>query len=254
MLVVCRLQATGFSAGLVACNMQTVGSHNEITLNCFYNPTPYMDNLEKENETPAKDNSLELDEITKERYKQQMEWSIKEVEKRKNLAKQVAKVSNKPELLHDLYKEDKELANQVSQEVFGKEYKEMQSEEPKNSPEADFEKWYEQRKAKEQHEQAIEFANWVFSKISNEEKRNEAMEYFAKLVKWKQLTQQEAKEIAEMSALYVNKDQIKSDKLNSWFASMASSSISWSKPVQEKDDVIVYRWKLVSLSSLQQNG
>lgn len=75
-----------------------------------------------------------------------------------------------------------------------------------------FEKMYQERKAKENHEEAIKQANKILKKIKDESLREMAEKKFEKLSNGKTLSIDEAEELAEMATLYVNKDNLRESK------------------------------------------
>lgn len=217
-----------------------------------------MDNLEnKETQAPAVDNPDTNDtwgeELTKERWKQQLEWSKKEAEKYRQYVVDVEyqKASENANSLLELSDKDPKLANEVAKKFWYDSVDEVKKELEKSNPkvndftEEKFEELYQKRRAKEEHEQAIKKAENVISQLDDELK-DKAKTYFNKISKWQTLDMETALEFAEMATLYVSKDKLKKDKYDDSISLLWSNNISSTKPKKSDDDwPIIIWWKLI---------
>ena len=232
-----------------------------------------LDNLEVwevenlENGTPVEqDNSHTAKE---ERYKQQIAWSRAEAERLRNLVldREVKAAEKDARSLLELHSADPKLADEVARK-FGyddfadaKRYidqKDFSDGGVEKTREAnlkeDFEKFYQERKAKETHEEAINRANKILNKIKDEGARERAEEQFKKIAWNKTLTIDEAEEFAEMATLYVNKDSLRAERYDEWLSSYASTWLWMGKKAStwETSKLVVRDWKLVSLDDNKQ--
>ena len=232
-----------------------------------------LDNLEVwevenlENGTPVEqDNSHTAKE---ERYKQQIAWSRAEAERLRNLVldREVKAAEKDARSLLELHSADPKLADEVARK-FGyddfadaKKYidqKDFSDGGVEKTREAnlkeDFEKFYQERKAKETHEEAINRANKILNKIKDEGARERAEEQFKKIAWNKTLTIDEAEEFAEMATLYVNKDSLRAERYDEWLSSYASTWLWMGKKAStwETSKLVVRDWKLVSLDDNKQ--
>lgn len=231
-----------------------------------------MDNseLENNNETPELDNSQEQmeseetetevvitkeeeepkpeeDELTKQRRKQQMEWSKQEVAKYSQLALKLAVKSAKTDAnsLVELYKEDPKLADAVAKEFEYDDYNDLKNSLWLWSNEDDFETKYQARKQKEVHEEAIEK---VTSKIESLWSiKSQVQEYFDELSEWKQLTYDKAMRLYDMAVTYVKKDALKDEKSDTAKKSLASTSVSSTPKKEESSWWIVRNGQMVKI-------
>lgn len=233
-----------------------------------------MDNseLEQNNETPELENSQEQmelevqeseddveiteeekqpkpeeDELTKERRKQQMEWSKQEVAKYSQLALKLAVKSAKTDAnsLVDLYKEDPKLADAVAREFEYDDFNDLKQSLWLWNDEDDFETKYQARKQKEAHEEAIEK---VSSKIESLWSiKSQVQEYFDELSEWKQLTYDKAMRLYDMAVTYVKKDALKDEKSDTAKKSLASTSVSSTPKKEESSWWIVRNGQMVQI-------
>ena len=232
-----------------------------------------LDNLEVwevenlENGTPdEQDNSHTAKE---ERYKQQIAWSRAEATRlRELLIEQQAKAAEKDaRSLLELHNADPKLADEVARK-FGyddfadakkyidqKDFSDGGVEKTRDaSLKEDFEKFYQERKAKETHEEAINRANKILWKIKDEGAREKALEKFNQIAWNKTLTIDEAEEFAEMATLYVNKDSLRAERYDEWLSSYASTWLWMGKKAStwETSKLVVRDWRLVSLDDNKQ--
>ena len=225
-----------------------------------------LDNLDKENKEAGTIPNPQIfdDDFTIEkakRYKEQYSWYKAEVDRLKALAKEVTKAAVDSNSLLELHKKDPKLANEVAKEFWYSDFNDAETnitgkiadKEEITTPaftEDDFEKMYQKRKEKEEHEKAIKKASKLILKL-DESLQEKAQSYFDKISNWKMLDEDTALEFAEMATLYVNKDNIKSNKYSDWLAMLWSTGINSSKKSgkEEWPQYVVRDWKLVLLSN-----
>lgn len=231
-----------------------------------------LDNLEvweveTEKETPEEqDNSHTAKE---ERYKQQIAWSRAEAERLRNLVldREVKAAEKDARSLLELHDADPKLADEVARK-FGyddfadaKNYidqKDFSGEWVEKTQTAslkeDFEKFYQERKAKETHEEALKKAEKILWKIKDDNAREKAEEQFKKIAWNKTLTIDEAEEFAEMATLYVNKDSLKAERYDEWLSSYASTWMWMGKKASTStgERLVVRDGRLVSLDDNKQ--
>lgn len=233
-----------------------------------------IDNLDVyETETPEEDNSHtddQVEESTVKRYKEQIAWSKAEAERLRNLAieREIAHASKDATSLLELYSTDTKLANDVAKRFWYSSFEDAKSRIDNNlwekmnqkettkqeDLEKSFEEMYQKRKAQEIHELSLKKAEKIIKKITDSNLQEKAVEYFDKITKDKQLTIEEAEEFAEMATLYVNKDNLKSEKYEKWLSSFASNWLNnSSKNVNvEATTTVVRNGRLVVLDSNNQ--
>lgn len=220
-------------------------------------------------ETPEKDNShtdQDAEELTKERYKQQIAWSKAEAERLRGLLieRETQNASKDANSLLELHGTDPKLANEVAKKFWYDDFndaktwidwninsKMSQKEWSWEDMEQQFEKMYQKRKSEELHELSLKKAEKIIKKLKDDDLQEKAQAYFDKITKGKKLSIDDAEEFAEMATLYVNKDTIKSEKYNQWLANFASTWMSNSKKAtaQEWSKMVVVNWRLVNLPS-----
>lgn len=214
----------------------------------------------------------ELDEVTKERYKQQMAWAKAEVAKTREEAQQArqlaidiavsaAKVDGNT--LLDLYEKDPKLAEEVAKDWFWLTIEQVREEmwvtkkwvtkDVDLDLEEKFEKWYKERTAKETHESSLKKVESEFDKLPNDEMKQKAREKFTKLSEGRTLTPELAKEFAEMATLYVWREAMKSDAYSEFVKEFSSVSLGWSKASDSNgnsdDGSYILNWKFYSWTS-----
>ena len=229
-----------------------------------------MENLDGDTiVTPETDNSQEpLEDLTKERYKQQMAWSRAEVEryqqeaeKSSALVEEMAINAAKSDGNHllELHAKDPALAERVALKGFNMSIDEVKAymnwwtqwvpEKPSDDFETKFEAEYQKRLQSDQHTSAIQTADTIFDKLP-EDIQQEAKDKFAMLSEWRKLTPQQATEYAEMATLYVSRGNAKANVTNEYLKSL-SSTPSWSKAVAptEWDEYIISGRQFIRKSS-----
>lgn len=212
---------------------------------------------------PKEDNPQTPDEVvtpeTKERYKQQIEWSKKEADRKESLLVDTYTdlVSQDASHLDKLHEKDPKLADKVAKNFWYTSFDEAKTtlNNPKTSnnglSEAELEEWYVKRRGKDEHEIAIKKADEILSKLPEEE-QEKARAYYDMIVDWKTLTSDSAKEFANMATLYVNKGKIKSDNYSEWLAMLSSTWVtsgSDKKSVSKEPEYVLRNGKLTLLSN-----
>lgn len=230
-----------------------------------------LDNLEvwEENQeidgTPEEQDNSHTSKET--RYKEQLKGSREEAERLRNLIidREVKAAEKDAKSLLELHETDPKLANEVAKRFGYDDYEDARWEiEKKVSSwvektndvdlEEKFEKMYQERKAKETHEEALKQANKILNKIKDEGLRGMAQSKFGNLAKWKTLSIDEAEELAEMATLYVNKDNLRENKYEEWLWDYASTWMWMGKKpgAGEWEKLVVIGWKIVDLNSNKQ--
>lgn len=232
-----------------------------------------LDNLEVwENETvdtvetPEEDNSHTEEEASKiARYKEQMKGSQEEAMRLRNLAidQWVKAAENDARSLLDLHEVDPKLADEVARKFGYDDFADAKQfidkkfsnsdwiKSTESESKADFERWYQERKAKETDEEARARAEKIFAKeIKDEELREKAKAQFKRIAWTKKLSIQEAEEFAEMATLYANKDNMRASMYEDWLWSFASTWMwMWKKPWTTSSNIVVRNGRLVDLNS-----
>lgn len=195
-----------------------------------------------QDEEEWEEEDLETLKSKTERYKQQINWSKEENIRLRNMLieSEVWRVKEDSQRLLDLYKQDPKLAKKVAEKFdftqtefwsfdwFIKSWW-VNKKQSSSLDEETFEKLYNQRRQKEEHEESLNEVKKVLKDwIKNDNLRKEAEEYFNEITEWKILTKSKAKKFAETAILYVMKDQKKSDTISNFWAIWAwSSSSKW---------------------------
>lgn len=200
------------------------------------------------------------------RYKEQLKGSREEAMRLRNLIidREVKAAEKDARSLLELHETDPKLANEVAKRFGYDDYEDARWEIEKKvngwvektddaNLEEKFEKMYQERKAKEIHEEAIKQANKILKKIKDDDLREIAEKKFEKLTKGKTLSIDEAEELAEMATLYVNKDNLRESKYEEWLWDYASTWMwMWKKAWKVKEDNwIVVNWRMVLDSNKQ---
>ena len=230
-----------------------------------------LDNLEvwettTDVETPEEDNSHTDEEASKiARYKEQIKGSQEEAMRLRNLAiEQWVKAAEKDaRSLLDLHEVDPKLADEVARRFNYDNFADAKKfidqkfsddewmKSTKSDSEADFERWYQERKAKETDEAARARADKIFTKeIKDEELREKAKAQFKRIAWTKKLSIEEAEEFAEMATLYANKDSMKAEMYEQGLSNFASTWMwMWKKPSSSWSNMVVRNGRLVDLNS-----
>ena len=226
------------------------------------NATPDTDENQngKQENSPA-DKQPNKDELTKKRYKEQMEGSKKEAERLAKIAfnAQVKLAQQDANNLLELHKQDPKLAEQVAEKFGYSNFADAKrtitgSEDTELVPQQeDFETLYEKKRAEERHQEALEEVSLFFEKSSLEsDQQDQAQEYFDRITEWRKLTRSQAIEFAEMATLYVQKDSLKQNKFENWVKQFASTKVNTKKVDTEEETPktmeIVKDWQLVTVT------
>lgn len=196
-----------------------------------------MDNLENvNNEAPVDGNPQDGAEITQEqaqRYKEQATGSSKEAQRLREyvIETEYSKAEADASSLLELHNKDPKLATAVAKKFWYDSYDEAVStlnldkedDSKEESLEDRFEKLYQERKAKEQHEEATAKVDAYFKKLW--EGGDSAKVYYDMITEGKSLTPDKALEFAKMATLYVKKDTITKDNFDKELASFASTGL-----------------------------
>lgn len=216
--------------------------------------------------TPEEDNSHTDEEASKiARYKEQMKGSQEEAMRLRNLAiEQWVKAAEKDaRSLLELHDVDPKLADEVARRFNYDDFADAKKvidqkfsndegfKDSKSGTEADFERWYQERKTKETDTEARARAEKIFSKeIKDEELREKAKAQFKKIAWNKKLSIEEAEEFAEMATLYANKDSMKANMYEEGLWNFASTWMwMWKKPSTTWSNMVVRNGRLVDLNS-----
>lgn len=180
----------------------------------------------------------------RKRHLEQLEWSKQEVAKKESLLIETYKkmAEQDASVLEDLFNKEPKIANTIAKEFGYDDYNDLKntmssdySDENKWLTENDFEEWYNKRRSKEVHSEALKEWEKIINKLP-EELKESAKKYFDDIVDWKKLTIEQAKNFADMSVLYVNKDKLKDEK----YANIMSDAMStwiWKWKRQKTDEV-----------------
>ena len=211
-----------------------------------------MDNLEgKQGETPEMDNSQTAEELKAERHAQQEAWSKQEVDRLRGIAIDSAVTAGKynAQSLLDLHEKDPKLAEEAAKRFSDDDWNLYNSfdalksdvfkeEEAKASPQWDFDKMYEERRAKEVHQESLQKANDLLSKL-DDGLAEEAKKYFDKLSDGRTLDIQSALEYADMATLYVSKDKIREGRFSDWLTQLSSTNVGTSKKSTKSESKMI---------------
>ena len=201
----------------------------------------------------------------KDWYKEQMKGSQEEAMRLRELAinQWVKAAENDARSLLDLHDVDPKLADEVARK-FGyddfadaKQFidKKFSNSEWMKNPswdlEANFERLYQERKAKETDMEARARAEKIFAKeIKDEKLREKAQAQFERIAWKKKLSIEEAEEFAEMATLYANKDNMRASMYEDWLGNFASTWMwMWKKPSSTWSNIVVRNGRLVDLNS-----
>lgn len=229
-----------------------------------------LENLEVWEENQEIETSDETDNSHNDketRYKEQLKGSREEAMRLRSLIidREVKAAEKDARSLLELHETDPKLANEVAKRFGYDDYDDAKSEIEKKvdsgvkkTDDADleekFEKMYQERKAKEIHEEAMKQANKILKKIKDDGLREMAEKKFERLSNGKTLSIDEAEELAEMATLYVNKDNLRENKYEEWLWDYASTWLWMGKKpgVEKKSNIVVVDGRLVDLDSNKQ--
>lgn len=230
-----------------------------------------LDNLEvweegQENETLDNEGQDNSHTAKEERYKQQIAGSKAEAERLRNLMidREVKNAEKDARSLLELHDADPKLADEVARRFGYDDFNDAKSEIDKKAGdgmsktqdanfEENFEKLYQERKAKELNEEALKRADKIISKIADKDAREKAQAQFKKIVWNKQLSIDEAEEFAEMATLYVNKENLKAERYEEGIGNYASTGM-WmgKKPTSDGKVPVVRDGRIVYLDANKQ--
>ncbi len=200
-------------------------------------------------ETPDKDNSpTTTDQEKLDRYKQQMEGSKQEAQKFRNLAieSEVKRAEVDANSIIELHGKDPKMAEEVAKKFWYSTYKDVETTlnkpttpEPINntddaSERDKFNQWYEERKVQEESSNAHSEADKLFATLEWDT-QTEARKHYKMMTDWRNLTVNQATEMAKMATLYVNKDNLKSEKLQEWLLNFGNTWLSQSAPAPKSE-------------------
>lgn len=210
---------------------------------------PVKDDLQTENnETPKKDDSQSSPDELIERYKMQMKWDKESALKAQQEASQAKEIAINAAIaaakvdgnsLLELAKEYPEIAKEAASKWFSMTLEDVeaqmnrwvkQPEEPVETDEEKFEKWYAKRVAQDQHTSAVSAVSTIFDSIEDETLKQQAKDKFDSLSEGKTLTKEQAVEYAEMATLYVSRGKLSEQAYTSalqWLASSGISKLGW---------------------------
>lgn len=218
---------------------------------------------EKEEEnSPKEEQEEEKEELTpkQKRHAEQIAWAKAEVERLRQMVinEEVRKASADAKSLLELAETDLKLADEVAKKFGYTNFKDAKKQivsweqtEPKADvpTEEKFEEWYQQRKAKEEHEAAIEEAKAIIDKLPDDV-QEEAIETFNELIDWKTLTKDKALKFANMITLSYWKPK-KTDNTE-WLKKLSTTWLSNSKkPSKDDDELVIVDGKAILLNSNQ---
>jgi hypothetical protein len=212
-------------------------------------PCIMSENLDNKDEALLWDNPQDNDSTTEEvytaeqrkRHLQQLEWSRQESERKEALLVDTYKslASKDASALHDLHEKDPKLADKVAKEFWYEDYRDLNKslkwETSKWLSEDDLENWYQKRRAKDEHSEALKEAKSIISKLPVEV-REKAQEYFDDISEWKTLTRDRANKFADMATLYVSRDKIKDEKYSNALADAMSTWV-WNSKSNKSDKI-----------------
>lgn len=222
---------------------------------------------EQETEEQAKSEEQETEEQAKskeltakdKRHAEQQEWAKREVDKLRSLVVEDAyeKAQTDAKVLLELGKKDPIAANLVAKKFWYDDFKDAKAQIhaelgiAKAEPMSDEEKeaYYQERRSKEIHEEAITEAKAVFNQLPDNVKK-QALDDFDELSEWKTLNKAKAMKIADMISLSLNQGKAKTEAYKQWVKQLSNVSIA-KKSVSQNDDesFVVVDGKIVSLSS-----
>ncbi len=209
-----------------------------------------MDNLQKEtNGTPiVKDNSQKApDDVSPEvklRHEQQMEGSKKEVQKYHDLAidSEVKRAEMDSNSIIELHSKDPKLANEVAKKFWYTDFEDAKSSIEEKSEdisqqteEEKFNEWYKKARVKEESSNAYSEADKIFSKL-DESKKLEAEKNYKMMTDGRNLTVDQATEMAKMATLYASKDEIKNEKFTEGLIWLGSNGLWISQSVKPESN------------------
>lgn len=228
--------------------------------------SPETDKVEDNTQT----NDQELEEEKKEekapemttkekRHAEQEAGRVAEVMRLRTMVidTEVEKATNDARSLLELSKKDPKLADEVARKFWFDDFKDAKSSivweqiEQKTWTDDDKEAYYQQRKAKEDHELAKTEAQSLLEKLPADV-QEEAIDEFNELIEGKTLTREKAIKIANMITLSLGKGKPKAD-VTEWLKKLNSTGISNSKKPDDEwtEKLVIVNGRMVLLNSKQ---
>jgi len=196
-------------------------------------PEAHNDNPQTNPDVPAE---------TKERYLQQIEGWKKEAQKFRDLAieSEVKRAEVDANSIIELHDKDPKMANEVAKKFWYSDYEEVKSslsdtKTDTPSEKDNFDKWYKEMKAKDESSNAHSEADKILNTLEWDI-WTEAKKYYKSMTDGRNVTVEQATEFAKMATLYVNKDNLKSDKLQEWILNFGNAWLGTSKPAVKQND------------------
>lgn len=211
--------------------------------------------LPEEEHSQTQEDSDGPDELTKERWKQQLTGKQAQLDQIRNIAieAQVKLAEQSVDNLLELNKTDPKMAKEVAQRFNFKSVQEAhkraqdQAKASNDSwlTEDEFNKRYQEQRSKERHEEALQLADEIISQLPAHI-QEEAKAYFDDITEGKTLDATKAKKYADMATLYVSKD--KPWNKEEWLKKLASNWVSTSKASKWTERKVSIQWgKLIYL-------
>ena len=216
-----------------------------------------MDNSEDKNKEASNVDNPQNEENEKlTRYKEQVAGSKKEADRLRNLAieSEVKLAEVDSSSIIELHKKDPSLANEVAIKFWYSNFEEVKSSLEDESgvydnlnsavgtTKEDFEKWYKEKKATEESNNANSEADKILNTLEWDT-QTEAKKYYKMMTEGRNLTVSQATEMAKMATLYVNKDKLKSERYDEWLINLWSTGLWKSKAVKPADNKSKDFWK-----------
>ena len=208
-----------------------------------------------EKETPKEPTAKEL------RHQQQEEGRLAEVQRLRGMVidAEVAKASNDAKSLLDLHDKDPKLAEEVAKKFGYADFKDAKKQitawdEPEVVDQKEqFETWYQERKAKEDHETALVEAQAIISQLP-EDLQEEAIEEFNDLIDGKVLTKEKALKYANMVSLSVQPKSTPKVDTTEWLKKLSTTGITTAKKVsKDTPQMVIFNGEEILLDSKQTN-
>jgi len=199
-------------------------------------------NTEAHNDNPQTNPDIPAE--TKERYLQQIEGWKKEAQKFRELAleSEIKRAEVDSSSIIELHDKDPKMANEVAQSFWYSDFNEVKTsletdtDDDTDSDKDKFNQWYKEKQAKEESSNAHSEADKILNTLEWDIWA-EAKKYYKSMTDGRDVTVEQATEFAKMATLYVNKDNLKSDKLQEWILNFGNTWL-WtsSKPATKKND------------------
>lgn len=218
---------------------------------------------EENSQTQEQEDDQPQEDQKEKRWKEQLSGSKKEVERKTALAVDMAHdaivAADDANKLIELHEKDPKVAELVAKKMWFKDYAHAKyaidhTDEEGNvqeQPNDKFDQWYNERRSKEKHQEALEVAESILEKLPDN-LQEEAKEYFEDLIEWKTLTESKARQYADMATLYVSKGKSKEAReqeaaakaASTWSGGSRKPNSSWEQQYDLNE-----KWELVLISS-----